>query len=140
MKLSAATGRNNPDQFGAAWQLARRKRSGERDGFNSSVTPCPSWSVFDHDLEAVLGFLEVGNVERHALGPPKRPCEVQQQQRAVAEALEALGAIKAMARACSARPGALRAGAAPTARRMPRSVARTCSELVGGSRSARRWA
>jgi hypothetical protein len=60
------------------------------------VTPWPSWSVFDRRmvLEAVLGFLEVGNVEGHELGPAKRACEAQQQQRAVAEALEAIGSGK----------------------------------------------
>jgi hypothetical protein len=42
----------------------------------------------------------------------------------------------AMARGCSARGFVGRA--APTVRRMPRSAARTCSELVGGSRSVGR--
>ena len=45
-----------------------------------------------------------------------------------------------MARAVSATAGALRAGAAPIARRMPRSVAFTISLLVGGSWPASLWA
>jgi hypothetical protein len=38
-----------------------------------------------------------------------------------------------MSRIVSAMAGALRAGAVPTVRRMPRSVALTASLLVGGS-------
>jgi hypothetical protein len=52
------------------------------------------------DLEPVLGFLEVGDVERHELGPAKRAREAQQQQRAVAEALEALGSGKGHGAGC----------------------------------------
>jgi hypothetical protein len=78
-------------------------------------------------------LIEIGDVERDQLGPAKRASEAQQQQCAVTEE-------SAMARDASARTGVLRVGAAPTVRRMPRSVARTCSELVGGSRSASRCA
>jgi hypothetical protein len=53
------------------------------------VTLLVSLRPADDDLEAVLGFLEIGHVERHELGPPERASEAQQEERAIAQALEA---------------------------------------------------
>ncbi len=51
-----------------------------------------------------------------------------------------VGAAWAMSRMISATAGALRTGAAPIDRRMPRRVALTVSELVGDSWPASLWA
>jgi hypothetical protein len=54
------------------------------------VLPWPSWSVLLRRmmiLKPSSDSFEVGDIERHELGPAKRASEAQQQQRAVAEAL-----------------------------------------------------
>jgi hypothetical protein len=45
----------------------------------------------DRDSQSVLGFLEIGDIERHQLRAPEGPTEAQQQQRTVPQALETAG-------------------------------------------------
>jgi hypothetical protein len=69
---------------------------------------------------------KVGVIEGHEFRPAKRACEGhQQQQRAVTEALEAIGSGKDHS------AGGLGQDGRFAARTVRRRVARTCSELVG---------
>jgi len=88
-------------------------------------------ALADRHAEAVLGFLRVGHVQGEQLGTAEGTGEAKQEDCAIAAPPKRVGVAWAMARTVSAMIGALRALAAPTDRRMPRTVARTASESVG---------
>lgn len=97
-------------------------------------------ALADSHPESAVAEFEIGNIEGNALRSSEGACKTKQENCAVAEALWVV------TRHCNHRDNlvgrrrCLAGRALPVVRRMPRNVALTASELVGGSWPASLWA
>ena len=140
------TGRNKgPSVIAAALIQARTVSTGhaiERRAM-AIVAPRPSWSVL---LRRMVTRRPPSQYSRSATLRPtsseRRKASAKPSRRTARSRspLRSVSAFATIARTLSAVAGALRLGALPVVRRMPRSVALTPSELVGGSWPASLWA
>ena len=141
-----ATGRNNaPSVICAAASHALIAFTGHvaPPRTMAIVCPWPSWSVFDRRMVTRMpSSVSSKSPTSRATSSERRkaPAKPSKSSARSRRPLRLSGVAKAIARTISASAGDLRAGAAPSVRRMPLSVARTHSEPVGASRSARRCA
>jgi hypothetical protein len=131
---SGQVGTNGSPAGGREPTFQRGDRAGyaaahDRDGLAGALLV--SLAAPDSDSEAEFALFEVLDVERYKFGSAESPGEADQQQGAVALALDVISGGESLATIRSAVAGVFFRGAVPTLRRIPRIVALTRSSSVG---------